>query len=121
MNLTSHFHISEANFRPVRGSYQNLSKITLWTICNSVEQESICVLCFQKHVANDFFFVLEVLHLHLYVGTKRRTPVQNQTQLTTASKEDIFYIEEIKEKEISETEGTREEPDILFSLRGCQF
>ncbi len=101
-------------------------KITLWTICNSAEQENICVFPSQKQVANARLFVSEVPSFHLYVATMRTTlhKITLSWHGPTKKMEDFFSFWGNKEERSQwnrekEGENEGEEPDSLFSLRGC--
>lgn len=99
-------------------------KITLWTICNSAEQENSCVFpSLEKKVANARVFVLEVWSFHLYVGRERwEQPCAKSNSADTDQQRRwrlFFHIEEIKKKEVSETERKRERSQTASSAWGA--
>lgn len=100
-------------------------KITLWTICNSAEQENSCVFpSLEKKVANARVFVLEVWSFHLYVGRERwEQPCAKSNSADTDQQRRwrLFFSYWGNKEERSQWDGEKEgeEPDSLLSLRGC--
>lgn len=89
-------------------------EITRCTICNSAEQENICIIPFSKTSLKRSLLCFESSKFPFICSNHENNPVQNQSQLTRTNTEDeIFsffspHIEEIKKKEVSKAERTRE-------------